>query len=220
MAIDLHYILPSPPCRAIMILAKRLGIELNLINVKLFEGEHQSEEFIKINPRKLVPVLNDNGFVLTESRAIMAYLVNQYSPGHYLYPVDAKKRAKIDRIQFLTAELWERFRALAKPLFDHKKWPPTEEQKEKYFELLKVLEQLKGDKQFLAGESMSIADISFACDITELTDVLGIKIDDVAPVIVEWLKDVERALPEYEELIAKPMEEFKVMVEEMFGKIF
>lgn len=220
MTIDLRYILPSPPCRAIMILAKQLGIDLNLINVNLWDGSNQSDEFIKINPRKLVPVINDNGFVLSESRAILTYLINQYAPGHALYPTDAKKRADIDRVLFLTSELWEKFRAMAKPLFDSKKWPPTEESEKNYFEVLRALELLTANRNFLAGDEMSIADISFACDLTELTDVLGIKIHHVAPGIASWLERMKTALPEYEELISKPVDEFKKMVKEMFGDIF
>ena len=218
MAIDLHYIMPSPPCRAVMILARQLGIELNLINVDMWQGAHLNEEFAKINPLKQVPVLNDNGFILGESRTILAYLVNQYSSGHKLYPVDPKKRANIDRILYLTAELWERFRLMAKQLFQEKSWPIKEELKTNYYELLKVLEQLVAGRKFLAGDEMSIADISFVCDITELTGVLGVPIGHVAPGIKSWMERMVTELPEYEELITKPIAEFKTFVEGMIGQ--
>ena len=218
MTIDLHYILPSPPCRAVMILAKQLGLELNLINVDLFEGAQLKAEFEKINPRKVVPVLNDNGFVVAESRVILAYLVNRYSPGHKLYPADAKKRANIDRILYLTAELWERFRPIVLPLIQEKKWPPSEDTRNHYFELLKALEFLTTGRKFLAGDEMSIADISFICDLTELTDVLGVSVGHVAPGVAAWAVKMKTALPEYEELITKPVAEFKGMLEGMVGR--
>ena len=75
--LDLYYALASPPSRAVMILCKLLRIDLNLIDVKLQNGEHRDPKFEKINPRKVVPVLNDNGFIVAESRVIMSYLINK-----------------------------------------------------------------------------------------------------------------------------------------------
>ena len=48
MPMDLYYFPPSPPCRSVLLLAKRLGIEFNLKTVNVLAGEHQTPEFIKV----------------------------------------------------------------------------------------------------------------------------------------------------------------------------
>lgn len=49
MAIDLYYMPLSAPCRSIIMLAKTLGVELNLIKLDLFAGEHMTPEFLKVS---------------------------------------------------------------------------------------------------------------------------------------------------------------------------
>jgi glutathione S-transferase len=79
--------------------ARLLNLDINIKNVNFRAKEHLSEEFVKLNPLSKVPVLTDDdgNFVLTESQAIMGYLVNKFKPNDPLYPFDPKKRAKIDQ---------------------------------------------------------------------------------------------------------------------------
>ena len=64
--------------------------------VDLMTGEHYKEPFTKLNPNRLVPVLEDDGFKLTESSAILKYLADKInSPA---YPKDLKQRAKVNEI--------------------------------------------------------------------------------------------------------------------------
>lgn len=66
-------------------------------------GEHKSEEYLKINPQGTVPAVVDDDFVMNESRAIMCYLVNAKSPNHSLYPEDVKARFIIDHRLYFDA---------------------------------------------------------------------------------------------------------------------
>lgn len=61
-----------------------------------------------------MPTLDDNGFILTESRAIGVYLAEKYFPeGHSLYPKDVKQRARINQLlQFDCGTLYPRIKAI------------------------------------------------------------------------------------------------------------
>ena len=48
MTIDLYSLPASPPCRAVLMVAKELGIELNVKPLDLLKGEHMSPEFLKV----------------------------------------------------------------------------------------------------------------------------------------------------------------------------
>lgn len=46
--IDLYYMPTSPPCRSVMLVAKALGVNLNLKMINVMEGEHLTPEFLKV----------------------------------------------------------------------------------------------------------------------------------------------------------------------------
>lgn len=95
--------LGSPVSRACLMLIRRLGLEVEVKIVNLAAGEQNSPEFLKLNPFHQVPVLVDGDFVLTESRAILGYLINKFVPGDVLYPADPKERAVVDQILYYDA---------------------------------------------------------------------------------------------------------------------
>ena len=66
MGIDIYGILPSPPCRAVFIVAKALGLDYNLKAVDLLNGEQMKPEFLKLNPAHTVPVMTDGKLTLGE----------------------------------------------------------------------------------------------------------------------------------------------------------
>jgi glutathione S-transferase len=49
------------------LLLSHLGIPCEIIEVDILKGERRTVEFLKINPNGRTPVLDDNGFVLTEA---------------------------------------------------------------------------------------------------------------------------------------------------------
>ncbi len=53
-------------------------------------------EFQRLSPFGLVPVIDDDGFILRESNVIVRYLANKYGAESGLYPADVHERATIE----------------------------------------------------------------------------------------------------------------------------
>ena len=90
----------SPFSRSVILLARYYKIDLEVKIIDLIGAkDHLKPEFIKINPQHSVPTIDDNGFYLWESRAILIYLVERCKPD--LYPSSAQERAVLNqRLQF------------------------------------------------------------------------------------------------------------------------
>ncbi|XP_072293817.1 glutathione S-transferase theta-2 [Eucyclogobius newberryi] len=94
--LELFVDLLSQPCRAVRILLQCTGTVHTLRSVALRKGEHQTPDFTKLNPMNKVPVLVDNGFILTESDAILKYLVTRCELADHWYPAEPQRRARVD----------------------------------------------------------------------------------------------------------------------------
>jgi glutathione S-transferase len=79
-----------------MLFAIEAGIALDYVRVDLFAGEHKAPPFMAVNPNGAVPVLEDGGFVLSESSAILKYLADLH--GHAAYPKELKARARVNEL--------------------------------------------------------------------------------------------------------------------------
>ena len=75
---------------------KQLPYALRLMSFSA--GDLKTAEFGKLNPRRKVPVLDDGGYVIYESAAIVDYLGDAYcNVGAPLFPDDVKLRATARR---------------------------------------------------------------------------------------------------------------------------
>jgi glutathione S-transferase len=90
----LYYHPASTVSRMVMLFAAHEGIVLDYVLVDLMTGAHHAPEYKAVNPNALVPVLDDDGFVLTESAAILRYLAGK--AGSKAYPADLQARARVD----------------------------------------------------------------------------------------------------------------------------
>ncbi len=79
----------SANCYKVRLLMSILGLEHNPVPVDFYPGwEHKSAEFAKVNPLGHIPVIDDDGYVLRDSHAILVYLAARYDKTGRWYPVD------------------------------------------------------------------------------------------------------------------------------------
>jgi len=92
----LYVLPPSPRALKVIALKNHLGLECEMQVVDLGKDEHLTAEFAALNPNKKMPVLEDDGFVLWESNAILYYLAAK-RPASGLWPADPKRQADVLR---------------------------------------------------------------------------------------------------------------------------
>nr|WET52663.1 glutathione S-transferase [Phaedon brassicae]WET52788.1 glutathione S-transferase [Phaedon brassicae] len=198
MAPTLYSILTSPPVRSVNMCAKAIGVDLNSINVDLYSGDHLKPEFLKINPQHTVPVLDDDGFILADSHAIMSYLVSKYGKDKSLYPTDLQQRAIVDhRLHFDSSILFHRGLIISKSLiFEGAKEIP-QKLLDQLSEAVHMVEKFLQNTKYVAGDQMSIADFSFVTSITSWEPYVPLT-EAQFPKIMAWLKRMQE-LPYYSE---------------------
>ncbi|KAF2890965.1 hypothetical protein ILUMI_15208, partial [Ignelater luminosus] len=105
MAPTLYMIETSTSTRAVLMVAKALGVEITKHYLDITAGEHLTPEFLKLNPQHTVPTLvEEDGKVLWDGHAIVLYLVDKYGKDNFLYPNDSYTRAVIHQMFYFEAE--------------------------------------------------------------------------------------------------------------------
>src|ERR1043166_3050332 len=97
MAIKLYNSKVSPYARKVRLLPTERGLPLEKIDVDFQNGDQGKPEYLAMNPNGKVPVIDDDGFVLWESIAILKYLAGKAGR---LLPADARTRAETDQWMF------------------------------------------------------------------------------------------------------------------------
>ncbi|CAL8248059.1 unnamed protein product [Merluccius merluccius] len=201
---EVYLDLLSQPCRAVHILLSHNKVPFTVRTVALRKGENKTPEFTRLNPMQKVPVLVDNGFVLTESVAILKYLVTKYSIPQHWYPSQAERRAKVDEYiswhhtntrphtakVFLMEVLFPRMTGSA---VDGVK---LERALAELKETLDRLESMFLKRQpFLCGDDITLADLLAVC---ELMQPLGGDRDVLSdrPKLQQWRSRIQSALGE------------------------
>lgn len=103
-----YYHPASTTSRPIMLFAAEQALDIDFNVVDLFTGEHLQEHYSAINPNRLVPVLEDGDFRLTESSAILKYLAEKSRSA--AYPAELRSRARVnERMDWINTQVCRDF---------------------------------------------------------------------------------------------------------------
>jgi len=187
-------------CRPVRLFIAESKIPVDEEFVDLMTGAHMQPPYAGVNPNCLVPMLEDDGFRLTESSAILKYLASKYDLPSY--PKDLKKRAKVDEIMdwFNTQFYRDYGYGLAYPqMYGHHKRPTDEIQsgtiawgQEKARGWFKILNDywIGPKKQYLVGDEITIADY-FGASLATLGEVIGCEFS-AYPNVDRWLNNMRK----------------------------
>jgi glutathione S-transferase len=165
LTLKLRVFPPSPRAFKVLLVAHHLGIDFELCMVDLTKGEQKSGAFAALNPNMRMPVLEDDGFVLWESNAIVEYLASKSS--HWL-PGEARARLAITKWLYWESNHWDPacsifvFERIVKPFFGMGEPAASELARGEtlFRRLAAVLDGQLGERRYLAGDAMTIADLA------------------------------------------------------------
>ncbi|XP_036343176.1 uncharacterized protein LOC118752392 isoform X1 [Rhagoletis pomonella] len=200
MTMKLYAVSDGPPSLAVRMVLQALNIPYELVNVDFIAGEHMTDEYAKMNPQKEIPVLDDDGFYLSESIAIMQYLCDKYATNSNLYPRDANKRAIVNqRLCFNMGFYYSAISAhsMAPIFFDYQR---TDMSLKKVNNALNVFETYlrDGGKKYAAADFLTIADFGLV-SATLCLEAIGFDISSY-PLVQKWYETFKQENPELWEI--------------------
>jgi glutathione S-transferase len=190
----------SMTSRPVRLFIAEKGLEVDENVVDLFTGAHYQEPYASLNPNRMVPMIDDDGFRLTESSAILKYLAEKFDLPEY--PKDLKARARVNEVMdwFNTNFYRDYAYGLAYPqLFPHHTRRSDEAHaatlewgKENAKKWLQILNDhwLGQGKAYLAGDQVTIADY-FAVGLLTLGELIRCDFSPY-PNITRWLENMKK----------------------------
>tara|TARA_Y100000994_G_scaffold100967_1_gene83181 strand:- start:97 stop:708 length:612 start_codon:yes stop_codon:yes gene_type:complete len=195
------YDLPaSPNARRVRVFIAEKQLQINVVPINMMTGENKTEEYLSKNPLGRMPLLElDDGTCIAESIAICRYLENEH-PDPPLFGTSSLEQA--------TIEMWQRrmeFQFL-NPMINifrntHEMWKDrmiqipqiaeieSKDVKEKMVWLNRELE----GREYIAGETYSVADITAQCAFVMGKAAVGIRIpEDLSNLDAWWSRVTSR----------------------------
>ena len=140
-----------------------LGLQYDRVDAGLAFGVNNTPEYKALNPNGLVPTIDDEGFILWESHAIVRYLARKHGAGK-LWPSDAREAADVDRwMEWYSTTMWLNLRPvfwnLVRMAPDKRNMAEVEDNRQKLTVSLAILDAQLATRDYVAGSHFTMADI-------------------------------------------------------------
>ena len=144
-----------------------LGLPYERIEAGGAFGLNDTPQYLAMNPNGLVPVIDDDGFILYESNAIARYLAAKHGAGT-LWPDEPRARADVDRWMEwqstgYTPAMVQAFWQLVRTPPEKRDPAAIEASRAKSEKFSGVLDRHLAGREFVAGDAFSPADIVVGC---------------------------------------------------------
>ncbi|PAA57009.1 hypothetical protein BOX15_Mlig004100g1 [Macrostomum lignano] len=209
MSLKVYYDLMSQPARAVLLFLKKNSIEHTPVLIDLRRRAHLTDEFRQVNHFQRVPAIEDSGFCLSESAAILRYLCRRFPCPDHWYPKDLQARARIDQYldwQHLNTRLNAALLFQTLVIRPRATGQPVDQQRADFYrqELAGTLDHLENfflrDTPYLAADRISIADLLAACELEQPTACGFSYSAESHPRLLAWMGRVKADLaPHFEE---------------------
>lgn len=172
----------------VQLMLSLLQLPTQLLEVDLKQGAHKQAGFLALNPFGQVPVIDDNGTILSDSNAILVYLARSYG-GEAWYPSDALGQAAIQRWLSVAAGQVAHGPAAARKLAVFGIQKDAQDMIALAHTVLKLMEDELSRHSFLVDSSATIADVAVYTYIAHAPEG-GVSLGDY-PAVRAWLQRVE-----------------------------
>ncbi len=156
----------SPNVQKVIWACEELGARYAMKHVGGASGGTDAPDYLARNPNGRVPTIEDDGFVLWESHAILRYLAGK-DPDKRLTSDDLRVRALIDQwMDWQCAHLAPAIRALVVLVIKPRSTMPTPEEIEsarsEIIPLLRLVDREFEKRDYICGSKFTMADIPMA----------------------------------------------------------
>ncbi|MCY6381680.1 glutathione S-transferase family protein [Hoeflea prorocentri] len=194
----------SGHCHRVELMMSLLDVPYEPVDLDMMNGAHKAPDYLKINPLGQVPAIDDNGTTLSDSNGIVAYLVEAYGDDHPWTAQSPVEAAEIQRwLSIAASEIASgpcaaRLVTLFGAPIDH------EAAKAKSNALFEVMNEALGNRTYLVGERLTIADVAGYSYIAHAPEG-GVSLEPY-PAIRAWLARIE-AHPRFVGMEKSPLPE-------------
>ena len=153
---------------------KELAVPYQFVSLAMNKGEHLTPEFLEINPMGRLPAIEDGGFKLWESGAILGYLAEKYDQ----LPPSLEERAMVHQwVHFANATLIPGLFGSANVAQEYPRlFQPLDDRLQRY--------------PFLMGFQLSIADISVGAVLAYIPILLGLDLSAYPPDVAASIRQL------------------------------